>query len=188
MKHLIVGKKRKINRAFILVGVVTLLFSITAYSQKEYIQPGQNFKSGKIYLKSNQFIKVWNVQLLNDSTLKYLTVGGSEKYLSTSEVHWLSIKKGSKAGTGALLGGSVGILSVLLAQMQHESDPYAEKIEWGPLYLGFGIGGLLLGTLIGSASSRTKSLYMPSYILSDKLRCGPSVKHSYPSLLLEYKL
>jgi hypothetical protein len=56
------------------------------------------------------------------------------------------------------------------------------------MYLGFGAGGLLLGALIGSASSKTKSLYMPNYRISKNFRLSPSIKYAYPSIQLTYKL
>ncbi len=159
----------------------------TLNAQKDYIQPGQTY-NGKMYLKTNQFVAGNRIELVNDTTLRYYAASGQEKYVSTEEVHWVSIKTGSQAGTGALLGGLSGVLTVLLVQMNYEVDPYAGEVDWAPLYLGFGVGGLLIGAAIGSASSTSKSLYMPSYRVSNNFRIGPSIKYHYPSFQLVYKL
>ena len=159
----------------------------TLRAQKEYIQQGQTY-NGKMYMKTNQFVTGNSIELVNDTTLRYFTASGQENYVSTEEIHWVSIKTGSKAGTGALLGGLTGVLTALLVQMNYEIDPYAEPVDFTPLYLGFGAGGLLIGALVGSASSTTQSLYMPSYRVSQNFHFGPTLKHNYPAVHLVLKL
>lgn len=179
----------QINKTWTILSIlITILFaSNTLNAQKEYIERGQSY-NGKMYLKSSQFVAGNKIELINDTTIKYYTSSGQEKFVSTNDVHWVSIKTGSHAGTGALLGGLTGVLTALLVQMNYELDPYATPVNFAPLYLGCGAGGLLIGALIGSASSITKSLYMPSYNLSSNLRFGPSLKYAYPSIHLVYKL
>lgn len=184
---------KKIQRISGIVVIIQLflvmpgIFNV-ARAQKKYIQPNQKYKAGKMYLKSNKYVKVNNIILINDSTLKYTTPTGSSNYISTEEVHWVSVKTGSQAASGALTGGGIGLLTVLTVHLEHEADPYHQDIDFGPLYLGFGAGGLLIGALIGSASASWESLYMPSVNKSGNLKLNTSFRHGYPALQLVYRL
>ena len=182
--------KLKIDQLAVMIFWILLfafLTSNTLKAQKEYIQPGQSY-DGKMYMKTNQFVIGKRIELVNDTILRYYSASEQENYVSTKDVHWVSIKTGSKAGTGALLGGISGVLTVLLVQMNYEVDSYGGEVDWAPMYLGFGAGGLLIGALIGSASKNSKSLYMPSYRVSNNFSIGPSIKYHYPSFQLVYKL
>ena len=92
--------KLKIDQ-FAVMNFWILLFALSTsnmlYAQKEYIHQGQTY-DGKMYLKTNQFVIGKRIELVNDTILRYFSATGQENYVSTNDVHWVSIKTGSQAG------------------------------------------------------------------------------------------
>ncbi|HTR19429.1 MAG TPA: hypothetical protein VMH88_01135 [Gemmatimonadales bacterium] len=83
--------------------------------------------------------------------------------LPVAEVSRIELQNGSHAGTGALIGGSVGLAFGMVMIVAFANDEFfSEGMSTGD-YVALGAiptaGGALLGTLIGAAVPRWKTVY-----------------------------
>ncbi|NCC73656.1 MAG: hypothetical protein EOM06_09690 [Sphingobacteriia bacterium] len=135
----------------VIIMILVLIFSFSdLYAQKKYLPENKKYPSAKIYYDNNKVIGVKNIVLINDSTLNFNYAGSMNKEMvSTQNVKFVTVKKGSNALAFSLVGAGIGVLSVALTQGKSSSDPLLDDVNWGPIYLGFAAGGFLIGAIIG---------------------------------------
>jgi hypothetical protein len=177
MHHL----KNTIKMKNIIIIIAIMLSINTAMAQKEYLDVNKTYTTAKIYQKGKaSVLKVSNLKLVSDTLLLFQQSNKQEQFL-TSDVRYISVKSGTYAGTYALYGGAVGLLSSILAVL--ETDPMGESgINWIPFIGGFTAGGAVLGLLIGSTQSKWKTLYMQDKRISYNLRITPNLNTNYCGL------
>ncbi len=107
----------------------------------------------RVLLNDGQRLEGKNGTLTADELVGASSDGG-QLQIPRNAIRALDRFKGTKAKTGAIIGASMGFLSALLAYIQVEADPNmeADNAFFTPLFLGFTLGGGLIGLAVGSAS------------------------------------
>jgi hypothetical protein len=185
--------KKDLNKLSNSIKIVALsLILLVSYcdllAQKKYLPENKRYPSAKIYYDNNKVIGVRNVILINDSTLKFNYSGRmSSEMVSTQNVKFVTVKAGSHALAFGFIGAGIGVLSVALTQGRNASDPLFDDVNYGPFYLGFAAGGFLVGAIVGSASAKWETYYIPDKQLASGFRIAPSWSQGYPAMKLVYR-
>ncbi len=161
-----------------------LLFSVScclnAQYTKLYLESNKSYSRGKIYIKKSiQPVEARNIQLVQDTLLQFTDIqtGQSRSMpVASSNVNYIKVKSGSKAGAFALYGGAFMGLSALVGALSAEGDQledYGETsgINWTPFVLGFTAGGAVVGAAIGAFVPKYANYYIktPGVALNVKL-------------------
>jgi hypothetical protein len=144
-------------------------FPALAQNRKLFLELNKTYELGQIYKgKSLNSFSATNITLINDSILNYTDKNtGIMKSMNirTSDVNFLKIKSGTKAGQYALYGGalmlSFSLVSVLSAEqemLEETGDTSGEK--WFPVVGGATAVGAVIGAIIGAFSPKYKNFYL----------------------------
>jgi hypothetical protein len=164
---------------FLLVLILLLVKPLQA--QNQFLEKNKIYSYAKIYQKGMPAVKVKNLILSNDSLLQYTLndyQGSSHKILlSTTNVRYISVIKGSHVASYGAYGGAVGLISSLYAVF----DPTLKDsgVNWTPFILGFTAGGAVIGALVGVCVPKWKILFIPAKRTSYSLGITPVVNRIY---------
>jgi hypothetical protein len=160
--------KKYVNFSVIIAVCFITQFSL-AQTGKPYLESDKSYSKGKIFIKQNLLpVNAKNLLLSGDSILKYNDpVTGSVKTLNvkTSEVNYVKVRVGTKAGQYALYGGLFcglcAAYGAVEAERQYMED-YGESsgANWLPFIGGFTACGAVVGGLIGVFTPRYKNFYI----------------------------
>jgi hypothetical protein len=166
----------------LIVLIVVMLSFNLVMAQKQYLDTNKTYSTAKIYQKGkSEVLKVSNLKFVNDTLLQYQefnsNINKQEPFL-TSNVRYIAVKSGTYAGSYALYGGAVGLLSSLIAVL--ETDPLGESgINWFPFVAGFTAGGAVIGGLIGACNPKWKTLYIQNKATSYNINISPNINSYY---------
>lgn len=170
----------------LLFFLLVLLFSVqTVMAQKKYMDANLTYNNAKIYQKGkSEVLRVTNLKVKNDSLVQFQELVNGNKItdqLPNTDIRYISVKSGNYAGTYAVYGGAIGLLSSLIAVL--ENEPYGNSgFYWTPFILGFTGGGAIIGGLVGVLSPRWKTLYVPKQLSTYNIDFTPNVNKYYCGL------
>ncbi len=172
-------------KKFTLFITATLLFTFllfSAFGQKEYLVLGKKYSEAKIHKNNFKDLRVTSLELINDSTLTFTNKDTKKiEQLSTNNIRYLSVRKGSKALRFGLYGASVGALSVLAA-VGDSNGEYKDDLG---LRITMIIGGCgVIGAGIGALIPKWKRKYINKENHSTAFILYPGIYKNYYSLNL----
>ena len=136
----------------------------------------------RVFLNDGQRLEGKNGTLTADEMIGVSSDGGQLR-IPRSSIRALDRLTGTKAKTGAMIGASMGFLAVLFAYIQVEVDPEREINEAAvaPMFLGFSLGGGLIGMAVGSASKTWERVHVDA-----ELGCRPGRDNTYVTLVFSF--
>jgi hypothetical protein len=166
---------------YILI-ISVLLITNSLYAQRQYLDKNKIYPTAKIYQKNkSEVLKVSNLKIQNDTLILFQGGPSGLMQLTSSNVRYIAIKKGTYAGTYALAGGGIGLLSSLYGVLSVKSDPTLDDtgVNWAPFVIGFTAGGTALGALIGATKTKWQNYYIKDNKTSFTLRVSPNYSKNY---------
>lgn len=163
-------------KKFITLSILFLI-SVSIIAQKEYLQKNKNYSLARIYQKDNRILKVNNLKLINDTVVSFKVVGTQQiSELNVDDVKYVSVKKGSHALVGGLIGAGSGLLGSLLGVAQVKADPTlnGSEVKTAPIVIGITAGFGAIGAIIGALSPKWKRLYFKDSDLASHIFVYPS--------------
>ncbi len=162
----------------ILLFVCFSISAIYAQKQKEYLESGKKHRTVKVYKKDYQVLRAKSLQLVNDSTISFKkNDSASVEQMSLDKIRYFSVVQGNKAVPYGLFGAGMGVLIVLYAVKDVETNSNYEYRDNLGLRIALIIGGFgALGAGIGALSPKWKRLYIKdkqtkySYFLYPKIQ------------------
>jgi len=142
---------------------IGLFVCVSLFGQKEHVIMNKTYSNAHIVKRNNKVIKVSSVQMVNDTLLKFKAIGADKgEELLIKKAKYVEIKYGNKALPFGLYGAGVGVLGVLLAVREVESNSNVVYRDNLGLRIGLIIGGSgAIGALIGALTPKWKRLYFP---------------------------
>ena len=140
--------------------IVFLLGIIISLVGQESIFKPHYYEKARIKTTDSVLIKVSKLYVLDkDISFTYPSTL-QEKRVPIEKIRYIKYKDGSYYGNGALIGGLFsGVVGVFYARITH--DDYALTDNSTFKVVGFTLGGMLLGGLIGNAIPKWK-IYAPN--------------------------
>lgn len=140
--------------------LITLLFIGAVNGQNKLIE-NKNYKNLKVILKNGTELKLNNASIQKDSLRFSYQHQKNQMSVPIDKISYAYLKTGSKAGTGAFIGGGIMLLASLSAIEEVNSDPNLELREGHEETLILVVGaGVALGALIGSAFPKWKGMHI----------------------------
>ncbi|XOV93573.1 MAG: hypothetical protein ACFHWX_02460 [Bacteroidota bacterium] len=143
-----------------LLFIAFILINQNVFSQNSYnLPPNKFYSQATLGFKNFEKKKVKDLKILEDSLVYSVSeIGYSSSF---EEINYIRIKKGTKAGSGALLGGGSMLILSLISILNVQTDPdYELKENAGQTLALFTMGGAAVGGIIGSAIIRETSYYL----------------------------
>jgi hypothetical protein len=165
-----------------LIIMLAICGSVNAQYNKNYLNPGTTYTKGKIYIKKSlQPIEARNIKLVQDTVLQYADVQSGDTRsvpVSLSNVNYIKVKTGTRAGSFALYGGGLMCLSALVAVLSTEADWEAYSgestgIKWAPFVGAFTAGGAVVGGLVGAFIPKYTNYYLKTPTAAYNVRIVP---------------
>ncbi|MBU1320232.1 MAG: hypothetical protein KKG33_02220 [candidate division Zixibacteria bacterium] len=130
---------------------VAALFAVQQAAAQDIV----DFDRFRVLLNNGQRIEARDGILTSDS-LTATKSGGERLSIPREQIRAMDRYKGSRAGTGFMIGAAMGLSAALLGYAEVKSDPYMEVNEdaVAPVFIGFTLGGGLIGLAVGSASKK----------------------------------
>jgi len=165
---------------FLLFISPLFLCTHSLFSQQEYMEKSKIYHSARIYQNDYKILNVNTLQLINDSTITYKSVGTEELCkLSVRDLRYVSVKQGTRALTYGLIGAGVGLFSVALTNVEYGNNQYMQGYNWAPLYIGMTLGCGVVGAIIGSFDHKWKRLYLKHKELVPVVMLVPCRQNKY---------
>ena len=160
--------------------ILILIISISSFGQREYMRKNKTYSLARVYSKDHKILKVRGLELINDSTVVYNTLGGpGETHVAVNDLKYVSVKKGSHALTYGLVGVGIGLFSVGLTHIAYSSDPMLDDYNWTGMYVGFAVGCGAIGAIIGAFIYKWKRLYFRDHSSTSMIFYPRIQKNSY---------
>lgn len=168
------------KNTILLIAVLFIVNSI--YAQRQYLEQNKIYPTAKIYQKNkSEVLKVSNLKVHNDTLVLFNNGVNGQKQLTSVNIRYIAIKKGTYAGTYALAGGGIGLLSALYGVLSVKNDPTLDDtgMNWTPFIVGFTAGGTAIGALIGATKPKWQTYYIKDNKTSFIFRVSPSYSKNY---------
>ena len=155
---------------FAICLLTLILFSLTSYSQKEYIEKNKNYSVAKIYQKNHKIIKIRDLQIINDTLVTYKAIDSLHNgQLLIDDVKYVSVRNGSNALKYGLIGAGLGFTSIFYS-------------GGAPYVIAYTVGFGLAGAIIGAFNYKWKRLYFQSKDLNTSYFIYPAFDRNSYSL------
>jgi hypothetical protein len=176
-----------------LLLITLLILSISMNAQRRVIELNKKYTASKIYQHGKGTIGAKDMILVNDTLLNFKSITSEgtlrDRELSTSNVRFVKIKKGSYAGIGAAAGAGFGLLCSVYGVLSVKSDPTLDDsgVDWGPFIAAFTVGGAVIGTIAGLCIPKWRTYFLPDNRTSYTIKISPTVSPYYCGLGLKMK-
>jgi len=167
--------------------IFLLALSAVVFAQTRVIQLNKVYPKAKIYQHGKGTIAAQEMSLINDTLLSFQsrTSDGSfrSRQLSTANVRYVKLKRGSYAGIGAAAGAGIGLLCAAYVQLLDDGVDYYDEvgsdINWTPVYLGCIAGGAVIGAISCMFIPKWKTFFLPDRSTSYTIKISPAISPYY---------
>jgi len=122
------------------------------------------YANGKIFQKGQAAIMAKNLVLSNDS-IHYIDEFNTSKVmaLSSNDIRAVAVNNGTQLLTFSACGGILGLLVSLEAKnyVINSTTEGNTNVNWTKFIVGYTIGGIVIGALIGTCTPKWKTLLIP---------------------------